>query len=148
LYQVSVSSRLPAWGRSALDGSTYLVTFNVLALATSSLGLLAFLPAPPPAGVLLQRPYLPGQGWLSGFELSPAFSMRSTVAHYGRAQLAHGMRQVLESPEEKLAIPVADGGPRAQIGEVLVCHPPRSRWRWLRRGAVHAIDIALAAALP
>ncbi len=145
-YQASISARLPAWGRGALDASTYLFTFNVLALATSSLGLLPFLSATPPAVVLLQRPYLPGQGWLSGFALSPAFSMRSTVAHYGRAQLAYGVRKVLEHPSgDTLAVPVANSGAGAQAGQFLMCHPPQSRWRWVRRGAVHAIDIALSA---
>ena len=145
-YQASISARLPAWGRGALDASTYLFTFNVLALATSSLGLLPFLSATPPAVVLLQRPYLPGQEWLSGFALSPAFSMRSTVAHYGRAQLAYGVRKVLEHPSgDTLAVLVANSGPGAQAGQFLMCHPSPPRWRWVRRGAVHAIDIALSA---
>ena len=146
-YQASISSRLPTWGRGALDASTYLFTFNVLGLARSSLGVLTFMTKAPPAVVLLERPVLPGQEWLSGFALSPALSMRTTVAYYGRAQLGRGVRAVLEDEtSDPLAVPVVGSGRPA--GEFLVCQPAQSRWRWLRRGAVHAIDIALAAAFP
>jgi hypothetical protein len=144
-YQVSISSRLPTWGRGALDASTYLFTFNVLALAHSSLGVLTLMSKAPPAMLLLERPVLPGQEWLSGFALSPALSMRTTVTYYGRTQLGRGIREVLEDQKrETLAVPVVGSGRPA--GEYLVCQPTQSRWRWLRRGAVHAIDIALAAA--
>jgi hypothetical protein len=146
-YQASISSRLPTWGRGALDASTYLFTFNVLALAHSSLGVLTFMSKAPPAVVLLERPLLPGQEWLSGFALSPALSVRTTVAYYERAQLGRGVRAVLEDQtRHTLAVPVVGSGRPA--GEFLVCQSAQSRWRWLRRGAVHAIDIALAAALP
>jgi Surface antigen variable number repeat len=145
-YQASISSRLPTWGRGALDASTYLFTFNVLALAHSSLGAVTFMSKTPPAVVLLERPFLPGQEWLSGFALSPALSVRTTVAYYGRAQLGRGVRTVFEDETtDTLAVPVLGSGRPA--GEFLVCQPTHSRWRWLRRGAVYAIDIALAAAL-
>ena len=52
-YQASISARLPTWGRGALDASTYLFTFNVLALARSSLGVVTFMSKAPPAVVLL-----------------------------------------------------------------------------------------------
>jgi outer membrane protein insertion porin family len=146
-YQASISSRLPAWGRGALDASTYLVTFSVLAFAKPSLGLLTFMSGARPAAVLIERPYLPGQEWLSGFAVSPSFSARTTVTYYGRAQLERGVRAVLEHrSREALVVPVVgSGGP---AGEFLSCQPARSRWRWLRRGAVHAVDIALSTALP
>ena len=144
-YQASISARLPTWGRGALDASTYLFTFNVLALAHSSLGVVTLMSKAPPAVLLLERPLLPAQEWLSGFALSPALSMRTTVAYYGRAQLGRGVRAVLEDEtRDTLAVPVVGSGRPA--GEFLVCQPAQSRWRWLRRGAVHAIDLALAAA--
>lgn len=142
-YQASISSRLPVWGRGALDASTYLFTFNVLAL-TRSFGVLRLIPAPA-AMVLLERPSLPGQEWLSGFAVSPALS--ATVASYARAQLGRGVRAVLQvQSREMLAVPVV--GSNRPAGEFLVCQPASSRWGWLRRGAAHAIDVALAAALP
>ena len=145
-YQASISSRLPVWGRGALDASTYLLTFNVLSLARS-LGVLTFLSKAPSAMVLLERPPLPGQEWLSGFAVSPALSVRTTVMSYGRAQLGRGLHGVLEDePRETLAVPIVGSG--RQAGEFMVCEPVQSRWRWLRRGAAHATAIALAAALP
>jgi hypothetical protein len=135
------------WGRGALDASTYLVTFNVLALARSSLGLWTFLAKEPPAVVLLERPYLPGQRLLSGFAWSPSLSLRTTAAHYGRTQLGRGVVALLaDQPKDALVVPIVGSGRPA--GEFLLCKPARARWRWLRRCAVHAIDIALAAALP
>jgi hypothetical protein len=145
-YQASISSRLPVWGRGALDASTYLFTFNVLSFARS-FGILTFIPEAPAGMVLLERPSLSGQEWLSGFAVSPALSVRTTVASYGRAQLARGVRAVLLVPSrEMLAVPVV--GSNRETGEFLACRPATSRWRWLRRGAAYAVDVALAAALP
>jgi hypothetical protein len=147
-YQAAISARLPPWGRGLLDASTYLVTFNVLALAHAPIGVLTFMSKAPPAVVVLERPYVPGQGWLSGFAVSPALSVRTTVEHYGRVQLGRGVRAVLaDQPEDDtLAVPMVGSGRAA--GEFVMCEPAPSRWRWLRRGAVHAIDIALAFSLP
>ena len=144
-YQASVSSRLPVWGRGALDASTYLVTLNVLALVRPSLGALGVLSKAPP--VLLERPYLPGQGLLSGFAVSPQVSPWPTVAHYGRTHVRHGLHALLDDESKQtLAVPIVGAG--RPEGEFLVCKPEGSRWRWLRRGAVYAIDFALGAALP
>ena len=145
-YQASISSRLPVWGRGALDASTYLVTLNVLALARPSLGILGVLSKAPPV-VLFERPYLPGQGLLSGFAVSPRLSPWTTVAHYGRTHVGRGLHALLDNPSKQtLAVPIV--GADQPEGEFVVCEPEGSRWRWLRRGAVHAIDFALGAALP
>jgi hypothetical protein len=98
----------------------------------------------PPALLFLERPIVPGQELLSGFALSPAMSARATAAHYARTHAGRGLRAVLEGEiREPLAVPVVGSGRNA--GEFLICEPPRSRWRWLRVGAIHAIDIAVAA---
>ncbi len=143
-YEASISSRLPAWGRGVVDASTYLVTFNLLGVARPLLGLLPFMSKAPPAMLALERPYLPGQGLLSGFALSPWLSPRATLAHYGRAQLGRGLRAKLDvETTEVLAVPVV--GADRQAGELLVCEPPRSRWMWFRHGVVVAADLAIAA---
>ena len=145
-YQASISSRLPPWGRGALDASTYLVTLNVLALARPSLGVLSVLSKAPPV-VLLERPYLPGQGLQSGFAVSPQLSPWPTAAHYGRTHLRRGLHALLDDQSKQtLAVPIVGAG--RPEGEFIVCEPEGSRWRWLRRGAVYAIDFALGAALP
>ena len=145
-YRASISSRLPVWGRGALDASTYLVTLNLLALARPSLGVLSVLSKAPP--IVLERPYLPGQGLLSGFAVSAQLSPWTTVAHYGRTHLRRGLHARLDDQSKQtLAVPIVGAG-RTE-GEFLVCEPEASRWRWLRRGAVHAIGVALGAvALP
>ena len=146
LYQASISSRLPPWGRGVLDASTYVVSFNLLAAARPLLGLLPFLSKTPPALVSLERPYLPGQGLFSGFALSPAFSPRTTFVHYGRSQLGRGVRALLEEETtDSLAVPIV--GIDGSAGKFLVCDPPKRRWGWLRRGVIPAIDLALAAVL-
>ncbi len=149
-YQASISSRLPPWGRGVLDASTYVVSFNLLAAARPLVGLLPFLSKTPPALVSLERPYLPGQGLLSGFAWSPAFSPRTTLVHYGRSQLGRGVRALLGPLEEEttdpLAVPIV--GSDGPTGKFLVCHPPKPRWAWLRRGVIQASDLALAAVLP
>ena len=144
-YQASISARLPAWGRGVVDASTYVVTFNLLGLARPLLSVLPLLSKAPPAAVALERPYLPGQGWLSGFAVSPQLSARSTIAHYGRTQVSRLVRVTLEETlMEPLAVPIAGNGPAA--GELLVCTPPKPRLWWLRRGVLLATDVVLAIA--
>ena len=145
-YQASISSRLPVWIRGAVNASTYLVTLNVLALARPSLGVLRVLSKAPP--VVLERPYLPGQEWLSGFAVSPQLSPWTTVAHYGRTHVRRGLHARLDD-QSKPTLAVSIVGVGRPAGEFLVCEPEESRWRWLRLAAVHAIDFALGAvALP
>ena len=146
-YQASISSRLPPWGRGILDASTYYVTFNLLGLARPLLGVLPLLSKAPPAVIALERPYLPGQGLLSGFALSPQLSPRSTIAHYGRTQLSRLVGAALDvTGTESLAVPITGSG-RAP-GELLVCTPPKPKLWWLRRGVLQAADVVLAVALP
>jgi hypothetical protein len=125
MLQASVSSRLPAWGRGLLEASTYFVTFNVI----------GFVPA-------LVRPVIAGQEWLSGFVISPRLSPQTMLTHYGTTQLAHRISALLEEDaNEPLAVPVSSA---TQPGRVLVCHPPKARLWWLRRGLNAAVNIALA----
>jgi hypothetical protein len=146
-YEASISTRLPAWGRGVFDASTYLISVNLLGIARPLLGVLPFLSKAPPALLALERPSLPGQGLLSGFAVSPWLSPRATLGYYGRVQAGRGVRAWLEEEmTEAIAVPVVGGD--SPPGEVLVCEPPKSRWRWLRRGLIQAIDLVLAAALP
>jgi hypothetical protein len=125
--QASISSRLPSWGRGAFEASTYIVTFNVI----------GFVPA-------LVRPVIPGQEWLSGFAISPATSPRAMAMHYGATHLGRGVSALLDDEaREPLVVPAIGGMPSG--GQVLVCHPPKPRLWWLRRGAGIAVNLALAA---
>jgi hypothetical protein len=126
-----------------VEASTYLVTFNLLGLARPLLGVLPILSKAPPAAIALERPYLPGQGWLSGFAVSPQLSPRATIGYYGRTQVSRLVRDSLhETPMESLAVPITGSSPAS--GELLVCTPPKPRLWWLRRGVLLATDLVLA----
>jgi hypothetical protein len=146
-FHAQISSRLPPWGRGVFDASTYYVTFNLLGLAKPLLGVLPLLSKAPPAAVALERPFLPGQGLLSGFALSPQLDARSTIAHYGRTHVSRLLHATLgETTTESLAVPIT--GESRLSGELLVCNPPKPKLRWLKRGVLQAADIALAVLLP
>ena len=143
-YQASISSRLPPWGRGILEASTYYVSFNLFGLAKPLVRVLPFASKADSTIVALERPYLPGQGLLSGFVWTPTLSVQSTLAHNGRQHLARAVRAVLDTEiPDSLVVPVT--GRAAAGDEVLVCRPPSPRLRWLRRGAAIAADLALAA---
>ena len=143
-YQASISWRLPPWGRGVLEASTYYFTFNLLGLARPLLIRLPFASQAGSAIVGLERPYLPGQGLLSGFGWTPTMSAQSTLAYYGRNHLARGVRAALNAEiGDSLVVPVT-GAVRPAV-EGLVCEPRSPRLWWLRRGAAIAADLALAA---
>lgn len=142
-YQASISSRLPPWGRGIFEASTYYVSFNLFGLAKPLLRVLPFVSKADSAIVALERPYLPGQGLLSGFAWAPTMSAQSTLLRYGRQHLARGVHAALDAEiSDSLVVPASSEGRPA--GEVLVCDPPGPRLRWLRRGAALAADLALA----
>jgi hypothetical protein len=148
--QLTVSSRLPGWGRGILEASTYVLTWNLFGLASRVLGL-HWLSASLPL-VLLERPLLPGQAALSGLALSPGLSARSMLAHYAGTHVAHGIRvRLAHAAADGLVVPVVDtsgsgvGSRDPEAGtRVLMCDPVRPRLWWLRQGAVHAAQAALA----
>ena len=131
--RLSLSSRLPPWGRSIFETATYFVSLNMAGFAAPFLA--------------LERPVIPGQELLSGFAVSPALSPRAMLMHYGRTHLAHGIGAMLEGQAgDPLTVPVTSAGRLED--EPLVCVPPKPRLWWLRRGAAAAVNLALAALIP
>jgi hypothetical protein len=130
LVRASLASRLPPWGRSIFEATTYFVSLNVTGFAKPFLA--------------LERPVIPGQQLLSGFAVSPALSARAMLMHYGRTHLAHGISAMLDGEvHDPLTVPVTSAGQLQD--EPLVCVPPKPRLWWLRRGAAAAVNVALAA---
>ena len=80
--QASIGSRLPPWGRGVLDASTYVVRLNLLGFV---------LPIAKAAPLVLERPVVAGQEWLSGFAVPSDLSPRAMLMHYGRTHLARGV---------------------------------------------------------
>lgn len=136
--QASISSRLPPWGRGVFEASTYVIGLNLLGFVTPVQRLFP---------LVLERPVLPGQEWLSGFAISPTLSPRAALTHYGRAHLMRGVRAVLDGGStDVLRIPVARR--REPDAEVIVCHPPKPRLRWLRRAGTVAAEVGVRALMP
>jgi Surface antigen variable number repeat len=155
--QATISSRLPPWGRGLFEASTYYLTFSVVGPWNPVIRLLTLpVRASPPAVIVLERPYLPGQALLSGFALSPQLSPRSVLANYGLTHLSRAAQAVLigEQPASSgLVIPVSgrhasrvDSG--SEEARFLICNQPAPRYRWLRRAAALAADLALGAFRP
>ena len=152
--QFALSSRLPAWGRGPLELSTYNATFGLLAFSQPALFGLGLLPKTHLLPlVALERPFLPGQGWQSGFLLSPQLGWRGTLAHYGFTQARQGARAALRShPADPLGLTVPvwwgpdedDGTAAARFAGVLRCDASRPRWAWLRKASTAALDFLLA----
>lgn len=147
----AVASRLPGWGRGIFETSTYYVTLSVSAFANPFLRL-----APLAAGsrwiplFSLGRPLIAGQGWTSGFAISPQLGWKGMLASYGANQLHRGVRGLLRSDapaQAGLVVPVerVEGGDAKPAG-FLICEPERSRWAWLRTAGTIAADWLLVAA--
>jgi hypothetical protein len=136
-FQASLASRLPPWGRGVLDASTFVVRLNLLGF---------FTPAAAAIPLVLERPVLPGQEWLSGFALSPASTPTAMLAHYGRAQLGRGVQGLLDYDQpDRLVLPVVSG---STDGAPLVCDPPKPRLWWLRRAGTIATEMVLNGFMP
>jgi Surface antigen variable number repeat len=150
--QATISARLPPWGRGLFEASTYYVTFSLMGFVNPLARVLPIGARPgPPALLVLQRPYLPGQGLYSGFEFSPQLSVRSLLARYGLIHLDRTVqaRFIGEQPDASgLLIPMLRPHPggvgrEADVARVLICQPPAPRYRWLRRVAALTADLTL-----
>ena len=127
--QASLNSRLPAWGSGLLELSTYTASFSLVAFAHPLLPFLAVASKSPVLPVLaIQRPFTPGEGWLSGFAIAPQLGWQRTVLGYATAQVQQ--RLLPNASEEELTVPVE----RPQGETALICDPPKPRLANLRRG--------------
>ncbi len=125
----SISSRLPPWGRSLLELSTYTVSFTLIAFSNPLLPVLSILPKGPLIPVLaLSRPFTPGEGWMSGFSIVPQLGWRAFGLLYATSQIQHRLLPVL-------------AGDRSLIPE-LASHRrrPRRGWNNVLRSARAAPD--------
>jgi hypothetical protein len=156
--QYRISSRLPALGRDSLDLSTYYASVSLMAWPTLLAGrsALALLSGPLAA---LERPYVPGQGWQSGFLLSPQWRWKNMAAFYGLTHVDETARAKLGiMPVPSLSVPVAwgaaetDGLPASPRAGLLQCEeptPPSARlWRLADVAATVATDWLLTVKRP
>jgi hypothetical protein len=146
--QAQIETRLPPWGRGLLEASTYFLSLSYVGFASPVLNFL-------PAGankrffylIALQRPFLPGQAWLSGFTVSPQLGWQGFLLSYGTRHLYAGARGALAGGfgEPPLAVPVEriGFGKESSSGDYFLCEPPRSRWVVPRTAARIVLDFGL-----
>jgi outer membrane protein assembly factor BamA len=153
--QAGIASRLPAWGRGALELSTYYGYFSPLMYTPA---LLKSLPWAAQPGrlvpwVALERPYLPGQGWLSGFRWSPGWDYRQVLGGYGLMHLQVAGRSALQVDNPlavDLAVPFEWTGSGSEVGShplqagTLLCESRRPRLYLPRLIGAGAVDFLLA----
>ncbi len=138
----TIASRLPAVGDGPLELSTY---YAGLSLVAWSLPLARLLPLTFETRwtpfVALRRPYLPGQGWLSGFTVAPQLGWKVAAGSYGLSRISEGLRPALGDdslPAGPLTVPVVwRGGRQSQsAGTVaagfLICEEKKPSWARLR----------------
>jgi hypothetical protein len=132
--QFSIESRLPSWGPSALELSTYVAGVRLFSFANPLAQALSLQPERywQPQFSLV-RPYLPGAGWRSGFSLTPQLGWRGPAIGTGLIQARRVLASHLESGsalDPGLAVPVWRSGESHVALGFLRCEPPRSRWAW------------------
>lgn len=156
--QFRVKSRLPSWGRGVLQLSTYYATFSLLSFSQPFLRALSGQPLTRlQALVALERPYLPGQRWRSGFIVSPNLGWRGVVASYGLTQARTAARRALAgdpAAAARLAVPVwwvsredNDGPPQEKFAGYLQCEDSQPHWKWLRATGTTALNLLLTESL-
>jgi Surface antigen variable number repeat len=123
----SIKMRLPAWGQRVFEMSTYAVSFNLLAYS-SFLKLTTarrFMPI-----LSLERPFMPGAGWLSGFSYSPQIPKKIAAANYLYTQFDRRIQPLLAG-QRGPDIPVIFQRPSG--GEAtLMCEAPKPRFATAR----------------
>ena len=149
----SVGTRLPDWGNGRLELSTYLASLSLFPLVSplTPVFLLGSVPRWQPL-IAVGRPYLPGQGWRSGFVLLPQGEQRATLVGSGLVQV----RRVLSGLEEahlnsrELTVPVwwglrendGDAAP-ARFAGSLLCGKAKPRFSWARSSGATMLDWVL-----
>jgi hypothetical protein len=140
--QASISSRLPSWGAGLFELSTYTASISLSAFASPLLPLLAI--APKTVGIfpmlVLQRPFLPGEGWKSGFLIAPRLGWQVSVLSYAATQVQRRVLPLLAGDrglETELPIIV-----ETSAGEgVMYCEPPNPPLMPLRNGAAFGLRL-------
>ena len=124
----TLASRLPSWGRSLLDLSSYYASLHL---------------GPGQAVIALQRPFVPGQAWASGFAIAPQLGWKNMAAQYAGTQFRERFL-----PGDSLAEPPIPVTVQRADGEtVMLCEAPGPRWPWLKRSVTMALQFGSMLAL-
>lgn len=134
--QLSINSRVP-WL------SSFAVGITVVALHPPLYGIIpvkSFIPI-----AVLQRPFDPGSGWLSGFAVAPQLGWSYTAITYTATQLKERLTPILEGDHGLTTeLPVTM---ETRSGEkTMICEPPNPRF-WVARHSL-VLGLHLLAAIP
>jgi outer membrane protein insertion porin family len=136
----SIVSRLPGWGRGILEMSTYYAVVSVTGFSSPIFRMLSMAPRRDFIPYFsLERPYMAGQEWASGFAITPQLGWKSMVANYGLTQVHRRLRGTVRG-DLPLAAPIVAPIEFQQSASALFCEPPRPRLRWLRAAGGFAFD--------
>jgi outer membrane protein assembly factor BamA len=122
----SIGSRLPNWGPSYLELPTYFVALNV---TSPLLGLPLSIFNQPLLSISLARPYLPGQSWRSGFQVSPQATWHqmlfTSTLHQVKPRLAEWLQATSALPVPVQWSATSRDQHRVLPSGVLICEPSR-----------------------
>ncbi len=137
--EANIRSRLPAWGSGLLEMSTYSAALSLYAFLPPLIPAISFLPKGTVLPVLaLQRPFVPGEGWKSGFLIAPQLGWQAMGAIYGVTQIQQRLLPKLQG--DRGLIPELPVTVETQKGQALMyCEPAPPRLAALRMGASFAL---------
>jgi outer membrane protein assembly factor BamA len=131
--EASIGSRLPAWGEGLLELSTYTLSAKLFFFPKPLATIIPILPNKRFVPMLvLSRPLLPGQRFLSGATFAPQLGWQGMLLGYGVGQardLFHGLFQSDRAFTPDLPITVVNGGREG----TMVCTPPKTAGEWARQ---------------
>jgi hypothetical protein len=140
----SIASRLPGWGRGVFELSTYYAVVSVTGFSTPLRRIFSTAPRRDFVPYFsLERPYMAGQEWISGFSITPQFGRTSILGSYGLTQAHRRLRNRVTGatpPAASIVAPIS----LDELASLLLCEPPKPRLRWLRMAGGLAFDWLLA----
>lgn len=137
--EANIRSRLPAWGSGLLELSTYSAAISLYAFLPPLIPAISLLPKGTILPILaIQRPYVPGEGWRSGFMIAPQLGWRALGAIYGVTQIQQRLLPKLAG--DRGLIPELPVTVETHKGEAMMyCEPAPPRLAALRMGASFAL---------
>ncbi|HLG96235.1 MAG TPA: POTRA domain-containing protein [Bryobacteraceae bacterium] len=137
--EATIRSRLPSWGSGLLELSTYTAAISLYAFLPPLIPALSLTPKGTVLPVLaLQRPYVPGEGWRSGFMIAPQLGWQALGGIYLVTQIQQRLLPVLAG--DRGLVPELPVTVQTHKGEAtMFCEPPAPRLATLRTGASIAI---------
>src|SRR5579863_3705751 len=125
--EASIRTRLPAWGSGMLEASTYTVSLTMFAFVHSFLPVLGLPKIPLIPIAAFNRPYIPGEGWKSGFMFIPQLGWQYMAMGYGVSQIEHRLLPLLDGDRGlEPELPVTVDTPNSR--STLFCEPPPPRF--------------------